>query len=577
MARSPQEWRELIEDGIKYRERYARSKDWERWWRYYRGDYGEGYQGMAVNMIFAIGRSLVPRVYFRNPRVVVTPLQPGRYLQAKVLERIDNLVIREIGVKQALKAAALDAFLFGTGIVKRGYDSEFGFNPEQSTSEGGAALTDSGERGEERIEYDSNIRPGWPWVKRIHPATFVVPWGTSDLRDAPWCAHMVIRPLEDVKRDPKYSKSAVKDLKPTLVQRPTPYESSKNLYAPQRPATLVQLWEIYDMKTGKIYVIADGHDKFLREDEDVLSDLGFPFYPIIWNPDHDHFWGISDCVNLEPLQLELNEIRTVARAHRRAALLKFLYKKGAFTEDQLQKLLSGDIASIGIGIEVDGDLERSVLPFQPHVPLDFMTAAQEARMDIREISGFSRNQLGEFDRSTRRTATEAAIVEQAANIRVDERRDVLADVLADIVRGINDSLFKFWTEEHVAHIVGPDGAAYWVRFTGGDLRGEYTYRIDPDTALPTTGATRRQEAVELWRALKDDVTATPDGRQFHTFNKVELARHLLLQYEGIDVEAVMNPAPAMPQGGGLMGIQELAARLAGPQMEQMMALIAGGV
>lgn len=564
MPRSVNEWRELIAEGEKYRERFGRSRDWPRWWSYYRGDWDND-RILPVNMIFAFARSLIPRLYFRNPRVVVTPLQPGYYLQAKVLERVDNLIIREIGVKRALKAAALDAFLYGTGIIKRGYDSEYGFDPEKSSYERGVLASTSGEAGGQRIEYNSAIRPGWPWVERIHPATFVVPWGARSIDSAPWVAHMVVRHIDDVKADPKYRRSVTRELQPTLARPPLPHESplSPHPVAAQDKAEYVRLWEIYDAKTGKIYVIADGCDKFLREDDDVLSTLGFPFYAVVFNPDEDHFWGISDLVNLEPLQHELNEIRTQLRMQRRIAIKKILYKDGAIDEVELMKLLSPDWLDTGIGVKVKGDPASAVMTFQPSIPADHVMATNEVRMDMREVSGFSRNQLGEFDRSTRRTATEAQIVEMANAIRVDERRDVLADVLTDIMRGVNESIFEWWTEEHVAYIVGPDGARYWLRFTGDELRGDYTYRIDPDSALPTTADTRRQEAIELYRALANDpIIGQGPGR-------IELLRHLLLQFEGIEIEAILQPAGVTPVAGGaqVLSIPELAMALAMSQMQ----------
>lgn len=565
-----QGWRERIEVAREYREKFGRSKEWQRWWEYYRNEYGDRTNYLSVNMIFAIVRSLVPRLYFRNPRVTITPLRPGLYLQARVLERVDNLMIAQIGVKKALKAAAQDAFLYGTGIIKRGYDSEFGFDPDQAYEEQGKAVTDSGEtRRGEKIEYDNTIRAGWPWVKRIHPATFYVPWGCSDLESAPWCAHEIIRPVEDVKADPKYSRAATRDLKGTLTYLPTAVDrhpGSSVRHRLGKTGEYVRLWEIYDAKTGKIIVIADGHDKILREDDDPFASTGFPFHPVVFNPDPDHFWGISDCVNLEPLQLELNEQRTQLRAHRRIALLKFLYKDGMIDENELQKLLWGDIDAVGIGIKVNGEPSQAIMTLQPHIPADLVMATNETRMDMREITGFSRNQLGEYDKSTRRTATEAAIVEQAASIRVDERRDVLADVLVDIVKAINETIFDYWTEEHIAQIVGPDGASYWVTFTGDELRGEYAYRIDPDNVLPQTSEKRKQEAIEVYSALKDEQVIGPDGQPRPMFNKEYLGRHLLSQYEGIDLDLALHPGWVPPQaGGGPIPIGQLAFMLAQAQ------------
>ncbi len=135
--------------------------------------------------------------------------------------------------------------------------------------------------------------------------------------------------------------------------------------------------------------------------------------------------------------------------------------------------------------------------FQSHVPPDLISAAREVREDVREIVGFSRNQMGSFEESSgRRTATEAGIVKAASMIRIDERRDIMTDYLERIIRKCNQIIFENWGAERLVDIVGEDGAKYWIRFTGKEIKGEFAYKINPEEAVPEDRRTRRAEIME---------------------------------------------------------------------------------
>ncbi len=532
---APKEWVDRIKLGEKFREEYGDARAWARFWRYYRNRFGE--RQLPINLVFAMARSLVPRIYFRNPRVVVTPTKPGFYWHAKVLERVDNWLIREMRVKKALKKVALDTFLYGTGIVKLGFDSEYGFSLEDVSETGGLPSDDMDT--ENLTEYDVNIKPGMPWVKRIAPDTFVVPWGTEDLDDVPWVAHKIVRLLEDVKNDPRYENT--KDLGGTLSHKPLPREERTLYDQDERSAadTYVALWEIHDVKRHRVYVVAENYDKYLRNVPDDLSIEGLPYEAVTFNPDSDFFWGVPDALIIEPQQLEMNHARKMQALHERFSLVKLLAQRGAIKDEELDKLVDPNADPLAV-VFTEVRPNEAFAPFQAHIPPDYTLYIRELRQDVREQVGFSRNQMGEFDVSTRRTATEAAIVEQAASIRVDERRDALADMLENIIRKVNQMIFTFWSDDRVVDIAGPDGRVYWVQFTGEEIRGEYTYKIDPESSLPVSSQTRKQEARELYMALAQNQRVNQDA----------LLRHLLNQYETIDPEVFLAPSPQV-QGLGV--------------------------
>lgn len=495
-----EQWKGDIRAGMKYRTVFGKSNDWARNKNMYRGFWGKDI--VPVNLVYALGRSLIPQTYFRNPRISVVPKLPGYTPQSSVLERIDNYLITEIGIKNQLKSMILDCYLCGRGPGILGYDTEYGFNPSFMSTEYAqdTSLTSFNKNGE-LIEYTDEVKPGMPWFLRCNPMDFIVPWGTNRWEEAQWFAFRRMRMLSDIMDDPKYKNKA--HLTAPYSHRMEGSENRPELQYRLSEETpekqWVELWQVHDKKTGRVFGLSLDHDKFLRDEIDYLQTEGLPAVVSGFNEDPDCFWWGSDVRMIEHQQLELNDVRTMARRHRKVGLLKVLYDKGMIGKDALVKLLDGDPkAAVEIDTGAMGDIRKAVALFQSHVPPDLITAAREIREDVREIIGFSRNQMGSFEESSgRRTAHEAEIVRAASMIRVDERRDTMADLLETIIRKMNQLIFEHWTEERVIDIVGPDGARYWIKFTGRQIRGEFAYKINPEEAIPSNQMVKREETKQM--------------------------------------------------------------------------------
>lgn len=493
-------WKEEIKSAVRYRTIYGRSYEWNHFRNMYRGFWGKGI--VPVNVIYAVGRSIIPQVYFKAPRVSVLAKKPGYTPHAMVVERLDNYLIKETGLKKELKSGVLDCYLSGVGPGILGYDSEYGFNPSFTV---GSDLDDSGLTGfsgkGHKIEYTENVHPGMPWFLRAAPEDFIVPWGTRRWEEARWFGLRKMRALRDTKEDPKYEN--VSEMKASFHTKLEGSTDGTNPI-PQKQGEKdgdnewVELWEIHDKRSGKIYVISLDHPTFLRNELDHLQIETLPAKVLGFNEDTNYFWWTPDARLIQVQQAEINDIRTMAKKHRRVGLLKMLYDKN-INKDELAKLLDNDVkAAVGIDIGAQGDIRKSVAYLQSHVSPDLSIASKEAREDVQEIVGFSRNQSGSFEQAGgRRTAHEAEIVRSASLIRINERRDIMADHLESVIRGYNQSIFSFWGAERVVDIIGPDGARNWVRFTGEEIRGEFTYDINPEESLPSNQATRKDDALKF--------------------------------------------------------------------------------
>lgn len=519
-------WMEEIKGGLDYRKKYSTRDRWDDFRKYYRGQWAEGLT--PVNKIFSYGRMMIPKVYFRAPRITVTPTRPDMAYHAKVVEAIDNTLVRETFLKDTLKRASLDTYLCGVGPIKLGYDSQYGYIPEQAAGEDGATVTQISKKSGEKIEYEAGIQPGMPWALRARPEDVVVPWGTSDPNSLPWVAHYILRPLDDIKQDQKYRPEALAMLQGTRT--PALEENKKvefrSRHQRDKVTLFAEMWEIRDIKTKQIIVLCE--DQVLMATNDVLQiDNQMPWEFLTFNPDPEYFWGISDVHILEPQQKELNDTKTQASHHRRVALLKFLYKEGALSKEELDKFLSGAVG-VAISIKDVDNLAAAIMMVQPHIPPDLAAAAAQTIQDMREELGFSQNQEGAFSPYHGKTATETMTVAQSFEDRVDERKDIVGDTIVSIMRKWNKMIFSFWTETKVIQIVSPEGEPFWVEYTGAQIDGEYYLNLDVESGMPISRPLKYQMGKEL----------------FETYGGDELINQVLLRQISLDSYSLVDPRVA---------------------------------
>jgi hypothetical protein len=111
----PQWWIGEINKGKKFRREWACEAQWDDWRRMYRGRWKPGI--LPSNIFFKMLRTMVPRIYYRNPSVSLTPSKPGfeNMLLTKLIERADNKLIDLMDVKGQMKRAVQHGIMFGTG------------------------------------------------------------------------------------------------------------------------------------------------------------------------------------------------------------------------------------------------------------------------------------------------------------------------------------------------------------------------------------------------------------------------------------------------------------------------------
>jgi hypothetical protein len=505
-----QQWFEEIDRGLEYRKKYGLEDSWNRLEALFYNVH-DSQMNCGPNIIMSTGDALMSALSVPSPYVTVKARRSDYVPSARILESLYNSFIDDLDIPTEIERAVLNCYLFGRGFLKIGYDSEWGWDRDLEIKHAGqpTGLTYSQfGKDHDAIEY-GKARAGMPWVSSCMPHDIIVPWGTFDFAYAPWVAHRVVRHVDEIKADPKYQ---ARGLEPVMSMADfvssyqtvmKPYRVGKaddisDRVTQSRNCEWCELWEIHDRRTGKVFVIATGHDKFIRNEQDLLQfDGNLPFVDISFVPRSRNFWTTPDAFYLEQVQAELSDITVQGQKHRRSRVPKFLYSEDAFEEAELDNLLSADV---GGAIKVRGGkpLNEAVLALSPQADMGLMQEAQFVRRNSREMVGLSQNQVGEFDSSSRRTAMEASIVNQASTLRMDRRQAQVARAYKMIFEIVGPTVWTYWTMPKVVEIMGPDGQQRWVPMTGQQLRGDYRYSVGFSTGGGNeTLASRRQQALQL--------------------------------------------------------------------------------
>ncbi len=548
MPLKPEEWLTEIDNALEYRKTFGRENSWmKNELNYYNDPMGD--TAVGPNLVWSMGDSLLSALGVPDPEIVVKAERQGGVDKAPIVEAIDNWLIEKLKMKRTVDDGLINAFLCSKAIVKIGYDSEYGYSPYWDIGQGnnlmGMTFTQFDKKGN-RIEY-RDTTPGMPWVGLVHPQDFVVPWGTVYVDDAPWAAHRFIRLNNYLKKDVKYKNTSrlqpqisMEDYVDTYVK----VGAKRKRYRYQRATTEQQnkkpafniCWEIHDRMTGKIMVVTEDYDKFLRDEKDVMQVCGMPFVAEGFVNHPRHFWSTPLAYYLGQIQHEQHDISVQAAKQRRLNVLRFLANKNVIDKDELDKWITGDVGAVGmIDGHVGDDLNKAIKAFPTMPDLTSMMESDNNRRNAREAVGMGRNQMGDEMQSSRRTKAEVDTVQQGSMTRTSKRATVVRNLYIHTMGKVNQVSFSFWNTPRSIQV-----GENWKRFTGDEIAGEYLLSLSLSSKRNVSRAQRKVEALMLMAQ----------------FAQMGLASEQLMQYT---IDAANDPAferilmPFMGKSGGSGG------------------------
>lgn len=569
--------RKSAADRLKqYQQRLDASKRWRKedgydavWRRLidlYRGRHYEHYSNedrLLVNIVFSTVNVIAPAIAVNHPKITVNAVNPENAPNAVIAEAVVNYWWKKRDVRTEFRRAVKDFLICGHGWIKVAYRF---IEREVIPDEGDpAADVDGNEATPQTVILEDS-----PFAERVSPFDVFVDPDATSMRDARWIAQRIRRPIADVRNDKRYSKAGRDAVQVMAISRYADDPSQRKIR--DKNEGYAEIWEFYDIADNMMCVFAEGADGFLVKPIQMPFAFGHPFVMVRNYDVPDQFYPIGDLEAIEPLQKELNETRTQMMNHRKRFARKYLYKESAF--DQFGRTaLESDEDNAMVPVISDEPLNNVVTPMPAIInPPEFYEQSALITNDIDRISGVTEIQRGATS-EIRRTATESALLQDAANARTADKLAVVELVSAEVGKRLISLAQQFMTGEQVARIMSKQGEPVWVQFDREYLAGDFDFEVAAGSTQPMNESFRRQMALQMVDAMSPFAGAgVVDMRKFAAY---------VLQY-GFGVknpdQFMMEQPMAQPQGmaGGPAQLGAAAAAPAPTPEEQLAEMMRGG-
>jgi hypothetical protein len=487
-------YRKSLDTSKRWRKEEGFDQIWKRMSDLYRGRHYEYYSDadrLLVNICFSTVNVIVPSVSVNYPKITVNATKPEQAAEAVIAEAVVNYWWRKHNIKEEFKSAVRDMIIFGHGWMKVGYRYV-----EQEVYPDGE--DDSEDVENNQVTPQTVVLEDSPFAERVSCYDVFVDPDATSMKDIRWIAQRIRRPIAEVKSDKRYNRSARENVGTMAVSRYADDPSQRKIR--DKDVGYAEIWEYYDIKGRTMCVFAEGGDQFLVKPMPMPYSFGHPFVMLRDYDVPDQFYPIGELEAIEPLQKELNETRTQMMNHRKRFARKWLYKESAF--DQLGRTaLESDDDNVMVPVVGDEAIGNVISPMPAIIsPPEFYNQSDMILGDIDRVSGVSEFMRGGVS-EIRRTATESALMQDAANARTSDKLATVERAMAETGGRLLKLAQQFMTGEQVARIISKNGDPVWIKYDRDYLAGDFDFEVVGGSTQPVNESFRRQQALQIVDAM----------------------------------------------------------------------------
>jgi hypothetical protein len=531
-------YRMRLDVAKKYRDKEGYEKTWKRLRDMYRGkvftDQLNSEDRIAVNIAFSTVNVIVPSVAVNYPTFSVNARRPEEEPNAETVEAMINYWWRHYDWREVTKDIAKDSLVYGHGWAKIGWtyeqktrdlsEQERADQFDQQKAEADQVAAQAPERASE-LPTDDDIMAGiptqtmdvvkdCPFIERVSPFDLFVDPEATCMYDAKWIAQRIVVPLEQAQHDGRYNRAARNKLVPDASTNPRYRDDNDEKY--DDDVKRVTVWEFYDLDNKMYATFAEKGEGFLIDPTDYPYPYGQPFRYLGNYSVPDMFYDLGDLEMIEPLQAELNALRSDMHNHRKRYQRAYLALRDKFSPEALNTLASDEDNRI-VFVEGDENLQELVVPI-PQLPLDpnMYQYSDVIENDIEQVSGVSDYQRGAIAEG-RRTATEASIIQDSANARAADKLAQVETFLAGIASLVVELAQAFLTGDDYARVLGPNGLMNYIQFDAVAIEGQYDFEVEAGSTQPKNEQFKQQQAQIMAQTLQPYVGVVLDPNKFVTY------------------------------------------------------------
>ena len=542
---------------------------------------------ITINKIYSNLKSELPSLYSNDPYFFIklatsfspNPMDIALFEQrAKMRQAMLNYLKRELKLKQKVRLCILDAY-FQFGVMKIHHSADFVDNPEaeQPMKDENENIIYS-ESGQEILQPKRLPTNEAYNVTRVHPNDFGFDADAGPTEDTWKFVYEIIRmPVDDVKKDERYEKSARAKIKPTELDADAANKErerrkkgkGKSLSANDIQPSIALIYEVYDLKKKQMFAISPGCDQYLIKPDTPPKGIEKHTYAIltVGLARDDSPYPIPPVSQWLDPQRENNELRSKILTHRKRFNRKYIMMDSAFDDP--------NDAATKLELGADGTILRANGSFggQPVSPI------QDAQLDqthIQELMMF-RNDFEELSTGANQqgagagvdSATEAGIIEKRVVIREGDNMGLVMDFVTDIGRKLDQIVQANITKDQAVRVVGPEGESWELIRTIDyeQIHGEFEYSVNVGSTIPQLPEIERAQ----WMQFLSLIAQAPQLALSKTLLKRVATMHRIEDDSMIDEiyqisKAIMGGSLQQPQQmGSLPNVSDPRSSLQGPR------------
>ena len=430
----------------------------------------------VTNFVHLVKTTKRAALAIENPTGKIYPQSPSDIETSDLLQKVYEFEWERMKLRKYIRSSIGTGKLLGTAILQLYYDESDGvLGPSDKLYEG-------------RIK-----------ALEIDPASFYPDPNAFSLEECEFVHVVKRKSLAWIKKHPKF-KSKAGEVEAVIKASEEKGEIYLRDYDSEMQEKVVDLHEHYEKiaQDGggfkyKVTYVASG--VVLHEND--LKPNRYPFSIYYDFEQRQDFWGISTCEYVIDNQKIVNKVESIIALI--GTLLqnpqKVISRESGINPKEATKF--GDVP--GHTYVSNGEPSRAIhWMTPPQIPMPLFNLAEQAKQNIREITGLTESYMGQSVGSLQTSSGVDSLIERSTMRDRDQMYD-LELFIEDLSNLLIQFIAEYYTDEqYYREIDESTGEATFQTFVGSDFRDlAFDVKVNVSSKAPITRARQQQEMEKL--------------------------------------------------------------------------------
>ena len=534
----------------------------------------------TVNMLLPHLTLLINSIAARDPKFVVTPVDGDPNVverNGSVAKAVLDYYWRRADATSVLRDVTQDMVILGNGFAKVGWAytertidrtaDDVVLDAQTMVTEATAAAYEVGLQVDEAMVKEildavalteQMVEQDEPYVEYVSPFDIFLPADARRINTARWVCQRIRLPLEELRANPMFKKSAVKNLKADTGYADRNTMDQYEMRSEGLPESFLYgtVYEFYDMKSRTLCIFQLDSEEALFEGEIPYAYRFSPFVHMRnFSDGGSTCWAFGDVENVAGIQLMVNEIMVAEINDLKRVGNKYFINKKVLTPE-LSKALAENRPDQVIPVDLPGNvsMQEVLQPVQRlSTPADNYIMEDKLQGYMQRILGITDLQAGSLQSASRVPATAAAALEGATTTRALEKMVNVEKAAREIGIRMLALCQQFMAEDKAIRIAGPN-APMWLEVSPDDIDGEFSIEAEGGSTQAVNPASRARQGLEMLNVIVPALSQLgydPEPTLRTALSYMGLnPDHMLIRPQQQPMQPGMEPGmePGMPSG-----------------------------